>query len=409
MTKSLISVVLCATLAQANIFSIDVTNDTNNQGFSDSFESVKDSIDSLDTNSIKSNISYADTDQVSALLNFRGLPVNLSYAQNSTTLVLDIDSIGINETFTGLTRDDSADALVDWLKSNGSSAVEKMMKKLAEVSAIDPIAGNPNSLMGMTVSNDFTNGFMNIATKQQNLGSSSSSNNIYIAPSYSAYDVDGIKSSSYSLPLAYSFNFDRNINEKITISLPISYTEVEGSESVSLGLGIAYSYPVNKNWILTPAVSYGASGSIDLGAFAQIASASLTSAYKWDLGDDYTLNMGNMIGYYSTVKLYDGDYAYDPEIRNTVYRNALMVNIPTNSMINNTSLEIYAIDTRYTGSALYMEEYQEYGFSYGYDAINLNILSDNEKYAVRKNMKIGISYLTSDKADGFKVNLGFIF
>ena len=116
-----------------------------------------------------------------------------------------------------------------------------------------------------------------------------------------------------------------------------------------------------------------------------------------------------MIGYYTTVKLYDGDYAYNPGIQNVVYRNALMLNIPTDFLMKKTSLETFIIDTRYTGTALYMNQYQEYGVSYGYDAVNINILSDKEEYRVRKSLKVGVSYLDSNKGNGFKVNFGFIF
>lgn len=410
--KVALSMVAFATISQANVFSIKVDNTTQGDSFEKGFSSVTDTIDSLDTDAIMAEINYNPTDAVSATVDFRGLPLTLDYTANSTTLTLNIPSLGITETFTGTTRDDSVSELTDWLKKNGGSVVEKIMKKLAEVSPVDPIAGNPNSMMGLSVANDFSSGFMSVSTKQGSSVTSSSAkneNSLMIAPSYSSLEVDGKNSDSYMLPIAYSFKFNRDSREKITISMPITYTDVEGSKAYSLAFGLAYSKPITKNWILTPAISYGASGSIDLGALAQVASGSLTSAYKWNLPNDYTLSMGNMVGYYATVKLYDGDYAYDPGIKNVVYRNALMLNIPTDYLIRKTSLEIYAIDTRYTGTALYMEEYQEYGMSFGYDAVNLNVLSDTEQYAVRKRLKVGMSYLNSPKANGFKVNFGFVF
>ena len=414
MKKSLISVALCATLAQAGVFSIDVTNDSNTQTFSETFTSVEDAFESLDADAIQERISYSETDGISANVDFRGLPMTLQYeAGASNILTLEVPSIGITEVFSGATRDESIDALEDWLKENGASAVESIMKKLAEVSPVDPIAGNPNSIMSTSVASDFDSGFTSVATKQDRAAtsskSSSSANSISISPSYSALDVDGIDSTSYFVPLAYSFNLDRDINEKIIVSIPISYTDVEGSTSASIGFGLAYAKPINSDWTLTPALSYGATGSADLGSLAQVASFSLTSSYTWDLKDDYTLSMGNMVGYYSSVKFYSGDYAYDPGISNTVYRNALMLNVPTNEIANNTSVELFAIDTRFTGSALYLEEYQEYGLSYGYDLVNVNMLSNSEKYSVRRSLKVGLSYLSSSKANGFKANFGYVF
>nr|WP_321267551.1 hypothetical protein [uncultured Sulfurimonas sp.] len=409
--KIFISAVACATIAQASNFTIEVNNGTNGQSFSKGYSTVSDVLNGLDIDAVKSQIGYAETDALTAKLGFRGLPINLAYVANSNTLTLVIPSIGVSETFTGTDRDKSIDALTDWLKTDGGSTVEKMMKELAKVSPIDPVAGNPNSMMSLSVSNDFSNGFTNVATKQtaSTVSNASSSNNIIIAPTYSSLDVDGMKSDSYSLPLAYSFNFDRDSRENVTFSIPVTYVEVEGAKSGSLGLGLAYTKPVTEDWILTPAISYGASGSVDLGAFAQVASVSLTSSYSWDLPSDYTLSMGNMVGYYTTVKFIEHEYAYDPGVQNIVYRNALMLNIPTNGIINDTSLETFVIDTRYTGTDLYMEEYQEYGLSYGYDAFNVNVLSNDEKDAIRRSLKIGFSYLNSSKGNGFKVNFGFAF
>ena len=412
LNRIILSLITFTALAQASVFSIDVVNADSSQSYKQGFSSVEDTFNALDTDAIKSQINYNETDAINAVVDFRGLPLTLDYISNSTTLSLNIPSIGVTETFSGVTRDDSVNILTDWLKKNGGAVVEKMMKKLAEVSPVDPIACNPNSLMGLSVSNDFTTGFMNVATQQTGNEASSSvvnKNAIIIAPTYSSFDADGIKSKSYILPLAYSFSFDRDSREKLSFSIPVTYTEVEGAKSASLSLGLAYSKPIADSWVLTPSISYGASGSVDLGALAQVVSTSLTSSYSWKLPDDYVLSMGNMIGYYTTVKLYDGDYAYNPGIQNVVYRNALMLNIPTDFLMKKTSLETFIIDTRYTGTALYMNQYQEYGVSYGYDAVNINILSDKEEYRVRKSLKVGVSYLDSNKGNGFKVNFGFIF
>jgi len=409
--KIVISTVACATIVQASVFTVEVNNTTQGASYSKSFTTVSDTLDGLNVDAIKNQISYSDTDALNAKLGFRGLPINLAYGANSNTLTLDIPSIGVSETFTGANRDKSIDALTDWLKKDGGSTVEKMMKELAKVSSVDPIAGNPNSMMSLSVANDFNSGFMNVATKQSSssVANSTNGNNIMIAPTYSSLDIGDTKSDSYTLPIAYSFNFNRDSRENITFSLPITYVEVEGAKSASLGLGLGYTKPVTKDWVLTPAISYGVAGSVDLGSFAQVASVSLTSSYSWDLPSDYTISMGNMIGYYTTVKFISHEYAYNPGIENIVYRNALMLNIPTKSFIDNTSLETFIIDTRYTGTALYMEEYQEYGLSYGYDNINLNVLTDDTTYAIRKSLKVGFSYLNSTKGNGFKVNFGFTF
>lgn len=408
---------LMVSTSLAGIFSVEVINNSSGKSTTQSATTAEETFNILnfDNETIKRQINYSDFDDVHAMIDFRGLAMELSYAINSSELVLNIPSIGINERFSGINRDDSVEVMKEWFKKDGIAVVEKIMKKLAEVSPVDPVAGNPNSLMGTGVSHDFSVGFMNVASKHGTAAVKpdkkyKSENAIMLAPTYSALDIDGVKSNAVYLPLSYSFTFNRNVNEKITLSLPLSYTDVEGAKSGSVYVGLSYSKPVTGSWVLTPSISYGAAGSLDLGSgIAQVASGSLTSAYTWFLGDDYVISLGNMAGYYSTVKLYSGDYAYNPGITNVVYRNGLMLGIPTYGLIDDTSVEIFAIDTRYTGTALYMEEYQEYGLAYGYDVIDLNILGGGEAYVFNKSLKFGASYLHSSKATGIKINFGFIF
>jgi hypothetical protein len=239
--------------------------------------------------------------------------------------------------------------------------------------------------------------------------SSQSSNDLLISACYNSVEIDGKDSKNYTLPLSYSINFDRNRDEKIIFYVPITYTEVEGAQGASLGLKIGYQKPVTENWTLTPTIGYSATGSIDLGTVAQLASGSLISCYDFHPTDSLTLSMGNMVGYYGTVKLYDGQYAYDPGISNTVFRNALMLNIPTDSWINHTSFEIFVIDTRYTGTKLYIDVYQEYGIAYGFDQISEELLPNDLKTLSRNGFKVGFTYLNADKANGFKINMGYVF
>ena len=107
--------------------------------------------------------------------------------------------------------------------------------------------------------------------------------------------------------------------------------------------------------------------------------------------------MGNMIGYYTTMKFYSGEYAYNPGIKNTVFRNSLMYSVDTPTIVSNTSVDIYAINTKYTGTELYSDKYNELGFNFGYNKDTVD------------SMNIGASYLTSNKEDAIKVNVGFTF
>lgn len=404
------SLILTTTLAySSDIYNLKITNTTTSDSFTFGGSNFLDTIENFDENVLNSKLtSYSNTDNLAAVFDMRGLPVTLTVTGNN--IVFNIASLGINETFTGNTRDESVDALEDWFKVNGADTLERIMRELARVSPVDPIAGNSNSAMAKSVESDFTSGFLNTATKRKvSSANTKNGNTISISPTYKSLEVDDKNSSSYSLPISYSFVSDEDIDRKFSISLPISYTEVEGATSYSLGLGFSYSLPINDSWIVTPALSYTIAGSADLATLAQLGGASVTSSYTYELPNKHRISMGNMVGYYTTLKFYNGDYAYDPGITNTVFRNALMYSLDTNNVVDNTSVDIYAINTKYTGTELYNDSYNEFGFSFGYNKVNLNILSETEKYAYEKDLKIGLSYLTSDKEKGIKINFGFTF
>ena len=405
------ALLLSSSVLMADIYNITVTNSTTNETFSKGASSLEEIIDYFSKNQLETNFtSYNEnTDNATAQLDMRGLEVNLSYV--GTEIRFAVPSLGINESFNGSTRTQSEDLFEEWLEKNGAETMERIMKELARVSPVDPIAGNSNSAMAKTVEADFTQGFINTASHQKSatISVDKNKNTISIAPTYKSLDVDGKTSSSYTLPLAYSFVSNEDQNRKFTVNMPISYTEVEGAKSYNFGLGFSYSLPINTSWTLTPSIGYSIAGSVDLGTLAQIANASITSSYTFDLNENHRLSLGNMVGYYSTVKFYSGDYAYDPGIKNIVYRNALMYSTDTNDVLKNTSLDLYVINTKFTGTELYNDGYNEIGFSFGYNNVNVNVLSENEKYAYKRDVKIVASYLTSDKEKGFKVNFGFTF
>jgi len=401
----LLSLIVSTSLYSGDVFSIDVKNETTPDSFSHTTSDLSNLIDTLDEDKLLASFTYTNTDQITASLDFRGLPMKLKFAENSNVLELAIPSLSINESFNGKNREASMRLLEDWFK-NDKKNVERIMQELARVSPVDPIAGNPNSLMGATVSDDFMNGFQKVATQQKGM---KSKNFILIAPSFKSLDIDGKKSDSFTLPIGYSFDIGDNPKEKLSLSMPLSYVRVEDAKSYNVGLGVAYSLPITNSWILTPAVKYSLVGSKNLGTLAQMASGSLTSSYTFDLGERHFFSLGNMVGHYSTVKYFDAEYAFNPHIANTVFRNAVMYSIPSDKIYKDTSIDFFLIDTKYTGTELFLESYDEIGLSFGFNKDVMNLTSKEDNYEYEEELKLGISYLTSSKADGFEINFGYSF
>lgn len=379
----------------ASNFNVNITVGGNT--VTQSYDTAEDVIDAVKKNKLETTFTnYTETSGVSAVLDFRGLPVNLTYAANSTTLILSIPSLNINETFSGITRDAANDSFEDWLKENGGETVNKIMKKLAEVSPNDPIAGNPNSLMGSMVANEFSSAASDADFKADQ---SNDENTLALGARFSSYTSGGIDSDTFTLPLGYTFKFDFDPRQQLKIRMPITYSKVGDAESYNISLGLAYRYPINDNWSITPSIGTGVVGSIDLASAGQVLSTSATSTYIHQI-ENYTLTVANMLGYYQTVKVKVGDYESDPDIQNTVLRNGVLFSIPHMISSWKSESEFFIIDTRYFGTSLFIEEYQEIGYSLGTD----KTAKDLSQY-----LRVGLSYLYNSKGKGFSLNFGYSF
>ncbi len=396
-----------------NVFSasiLDLLVTSEGLTYQESYSSVEDVINGIDEDYIRQQISnYTDQSDVSGTINFRGVSVALSFTKDSTELTLNIPTIGVQEIFIGGTRDDSVDQLEEWFKSEGGDALTDLMQSLAASTANDPIAGNPNSLMANIVQSDYDSAFTSTVSNVKQSAevktdaTASTSNLMGIGARFGSYQQDDLDSQHLFLPLSYTVLFDNSFNT-LKFKMPVAMTNVDGAESYSLGFGIELGLQVTDNWRLTPSVNYGTVASIDLGSVGQIASGSVTSASKIEIGN-CELSMGNMVGYYKTLEFSYDEYSFDPEIANTVIRNGLMLSIPTENILNSTSLELFVTDTRYSGSDLYIDSYDEIGFSFGSTKNEgKSIVSKIKNY-----LRVGVTYLYSDESKGFSANFGYTF
>lgn len=383
--------------AQADVFS--VLTDVSGVQASASFESVEDTFNTLDTAQFSAiNSAYTGVEVATVSINYRGLPMITRYpTAGSTLLTFEVPALGISQSFSGATRDESEDMLGDYLEDNVGDILGRMSRELARNSPVDPIAGNPNSLMTQLVMQDFNNSFNSFASNIKDGGTSS--NLIGIGFGMGQFKQAGITSRSYTIPLSYTFRNDLDPRRQIALNAPLTFVDTEGSKSYYLGLGGSYRFPMNDNWALMPAVNLALAGSVDLGVLAAVGSLSLTSNYLIRM-PKFDIAIGNMLGYYTTLKVASGDFSYDPGISNTVLRNGLVLSHPVTVSGKKMSLEYSLVDTRFFGDPLYIEQFNEIGVSLG---------TNKSAASSRSYFKSGLSYLHSSKSKGFSVNLGFWF
>lgn len=350
------------------------------------------------------NAGYTGDGLVAAVGNYRGVNMNFDFTQPFTSeLRLTIDSLGITQLFNGGGRDASAQQLYDYLKSG--TLLSDLSQALAKSSPTDPIAGNPNSMMSTMMASDyaqsFTNDFSNIASTETTGAAVTSSDRltqIGIGLEFGQMNQGGTDVSNLTIPLSYSIRNDLDPRRQLLLRMPISIVDIDGAKAYNVGFGASYRFPMSQHWTLVPSINYGLTASKDLGSTAQIASAGLTSTYYWRK-PGYDVGIGNMLGFVTTMPFSYGGYNYDPNISNTVLRNGAMWSMPTVISGRKLHFETSVVDTRFLGSELYADNYQELRFSLG--------TSRSAKAASVFRAGLALVHMKSD--NGFKLELGYWF
>lgn len=393
----------------ANLF--DLSMDLGGAPVQNGYNSVSGALDSLDGARIQTFFPAYNplTDALNISVKFRGLPgpVTVTSAIGSPDLTLTIPDTGFTKTFTGLTRDASNTALKDWFKKDGGAEVDKLTRKLAELTPSDPLAGNPNSLMSRTIACSFDRGFMNkasmINSPEQASAPGTSGVNPNLVPLGVGYmnlkqktaNQGTYNASSYSLPFGYTWVLG-NPQQQISFDLPVTYMDVQGGQAYSLSPGLSYSHPLNDNWVITPSINYGAMFSMDMGAAGHVLNTAVTSAYTYPT-DVFSVHLGNMAGYVTTIPIKTGEYSSDPDISEFNIKNGVMVYVPTQQLLANTGVELFVLDTRMFGTKLFNQGYTELGLSYGF----------TKRYTT--SLRLGASYMLAKDNNGFSVNFGYTF
>ena len=407
---------------------IDVSLPTGTQMESFSFDSFEDLLDDLDEDELRDTFSGfdADRDTVNARIDFRGLEATIDFdPTGGKTLVFTVSTPSgeqiHSETFTeGTTNDQLLDELEAFLKSGGGENLNRIQAASIEHSPVDPIAGNPGSLANNQLSGQFQEGFSDQVSQiadetsrsapersstpadSENQESVGPENHILLGARFGRYSAGDRHSNVFTLPLGYSFRLKEGGRglRKVDITLPITYAEIEGAESYAVSIGGSMTFGMNERWSLSPAVGVGVTGSPDLASGGGIGSVSLTSAWTVPF-ERFDLNIGNMVGYYETLKIEIGDYQFDPGVSNAVFRNGLMLSIPGTMGGHEVATEVWATDTRFTGDALYSEYQHEFGVSFG--------LAKSDESTIRNHLRAGVSYMTGDNVRGWALRLGYWF
>lgn len=315
---------------------------------------------SLKTSSLQELIPlYTPVSAVSFEIDLRGIDVISSFAANSTTLQVDIPQAHISQSFTGATRDESIALFKSYLQDAANG--RHLLKAYQRYSPIDPIAGNPNSILSQMAQNDYLMGTLHpFAGASCDFRTQPYQNFMQVGAAFSRGFSKGFDTTAVSLPLRYSFA--PCLDYALIIDAPITYLRNGGASSLVGSVGFGFQMPVTDHWALTPIVRVGSGGSLDLATSGNFVSTGLTSVYTLPVSS-FLLSMTNYAGYFTSTNLWLSGINFNYRLQSWIFKNGLSLTTTEGYCVCGEPLyfNLYWIDSAFSKKHLYMNHYDEVG------------------------------------------------
>jgi len=347
-------------------------------------------------------------------LNLGGIDAIARYREESNTLQFTIESKDINEKFYGQTREESVNALRNYLRENEDGVLTEIIQESVAKEGTDPVAGNPNSLIHKMADQDIdaaTRNSSNAFTpKEAEKISGRKSGFDFVGLEIGNFTINGRETKVYKLPLSYTYYFAKpGYHAKFTA--PLSYSETEGVQTYKATVGASLHIPVIKDkWSLTPALRIGRVNSEALDSATMVNSASLTNVYYTKLGNTQ-LKFANMISTLQTNALGGEEDYYD--ISNQIMKNAVSAKFPMdiNLMGRTFDLQATVANTKVMGDASFVDNYNDFAISFGSKKPTGNAVLDR--------LRLGVTYTYGETNEdkngetgeykGVSLNMGYSF
>jgi hypothetical protein len=267
------------------------------------------------------------------------------------------------------------------------------------------LAGNPGSLLPQTVDSAFA---LVLDTTLEQLNSvfdevGDIPNLFGLSFTVGEFEANGVKISYVTMPLTYTFRSQRISGRQWILSMPLTQGEVNDAKTYSIQPGLALRIPVSANWAITPGMSVGYVKSSDLDQEAEQAGVSVSSAYRIPLGSTRnSIYIGNLIGYYKTLKVTLAGNEFDPNMANTVFRNGLLYSMPMPMAFAHEllSVELSFVNTLFKGTDTYTRSQNELAVSVG---------STRRHMAQLSFLRLGLAVVQAEDIRGIRINFGYYF
>lgn len=343
---------------------------------------------------------YTPTSPVAIDINLRGIDILTAFASNSTVLTVAIPQANLIETFDGGTRDASLKLFKDYIRDGGRH--HKLLKAYARFSPIDPIAGNPNSLMNQMTQADYLLGRLSpfsgceCGWSAQPIVHQFQGGLEAIRGFSKKFDTTMV-----TLPLRYSYS--PNLNWALIVDAPFTYNRNGGASSFFTSLGLGLRWPISHEWSLTPVIRGGAGGSFDLCTAGTFFSAGLTSLYNLKVGD-YVVSMTNYAGYMTSTNFWLTGVNFNYDLHNLVFKNGLSLNSCKGFSLwgKQVNFGLTFEDSYFARDKLYIRHFDEVGVSMIVTQLNPCLCYDC--------LILGFSYQFGQKSyHGYKFHMDYQF
>lgn len=351
---------------------------------------IIDLVEDLATAAIQQNIpGYTSTSAISMDLNLRGLDASASYAAGSAVLNVQIPQEGVSLTFSGSTREESNRLFEEYFLTGGHNQ-SGWRKVYAEQTAIDPIAGNPNSLLSLMAQADYNlarldplSGCCECFWSAQPLG-----NEVQLGLSAGKAMVKGWDTWFITAPFRYSCSPDNKW--AFILDFPLTVLDSGSAWSVDGSIALAFRIPVVYTWTLTPEVRWGLGGSLSLATLGSFIDAGLNSNINIPICD-FVLGITNFAGYYTSIPLTWGGIKFNYDLTNAILKNGIHLTTCKELQIGGIpfNFDFGFTDSLFLVDKLYIEHYDEASFS-----IICNYLRSSVK---RDTLVFGAAYQFGDK------------
>jgi hypothetical protein len=382
----------CSTLFQANVSTAGTTQ-----------QFCLSTIDDLYSTAIRdagaSFPGYTQTSELTSAISVMGVGITVGYPVNSNTVTLNIPELGINESFTGATRRDSAILLRKYLEDN-PDILGRIQRRNAALSPLSPITG-VGGVMPRAIMSDFSASFGDTPTRiatSQSSASQGSQSVLGAGVVLSSQKALGAQIKTIAIPLSYTVRNDIDPRRQALLRGGFGMTETAGSRSYQGRVSAGYRFPMSDQWVLTPMGGLSLAASKDAGYAVGVLNGSLGSTYTWEF-ENLDVTMGNMLGYYQSFKP-PIKLAADPKIRLAALVNGVFVSQPITLGERRMSIEYGFADTRLGGTEVYQNNSQELSISLG---TNKNALSSRSFFRAT----LALQRAKDSKGATFSVNYWF--